>query len=696
VGGDNPHPSEEIVIDGTTYLVELTAASDTSATIRLTNTATGTTDQKEINEAQSKKILDVDVAVDTADENNFQLSAQVILGASKLTFADGEEVKVGTDNDPIDGTQVDFGTGRTPANLTSLTVQIFSEDGSHDFITPGNALTDPVFGSFKVDFSGLSNDADREDIAVKVSGNDKMTLDFTNWQGKSVTSLEWLNNESAAWGTSFLGDSSDWRIHTLENSKINESAYAVVGNEDEGYLVRLKTLSNSSSTTASDDSVIFENVLDTSQTWEASITSEGAGTINIGGKTYSVVYWDDRDGDNDEYVQLNYPESSSNDAILFPTIETSKGLKLAFYEPLVIDVGNWNAGLGATGSNMTEAWFPDGDGYTEITTTAGGIDNVWTIGGRSVNLTNTLFSAYDPDGSAGVVSYVNAGPLTYNISASAVHGTAGVGSLGGNAVNLGSNSTVVVTLMDPSGNTSIYTPAIVLFEEQDDANNYNAVVISTSGSGTSDNGIGVSDVDFTWNTDAAMDGSAYGTSGLQLESNDDMYRMMDIWGTTVDVDQSTSDQYTAMISYPDNQVTANVYVAEEAAVISGGSSGNGGSTSLGEIIVEDSEVSQVAAKHLIVVGGSCVNDVAAALLGSDSALCGDDFESATGVGSQSFLIETFDSLWGDNRVATLVAGYNAGDTTNAATFLRTQTVMTNVGDKYIGTSGTEATLQTSG
>ncbi len=670
VGGDAPHPSEEVEIEGTSYLVELVAASDTSATVKLTNQATGEADQKEINEAQSKKILDVEVAVDTADENNFQLTAQVILGASKVTLTDGNEVQIGTSDDPIDGTQVDFTNTIETGNITKLVIQVFAEDGSSDFITPGNAMIDPVFGSFKIDFSGLESDDDRESIEVKVSGNDKMTLGFTNWQGKSVTSQEWVNNESSAWGTSFLGDASDWRIFVQEHSKINETAYAVVGNEDDGYLVRLRTLSNSSSTTPADDQVVFENVFDTTQKWEASITTEGSGTIDIGGKSYSVTYWDDRDGDEDEYVQLNYPDSSANDVIVYPSIETSKGAKLMFYEPLTINITD--ADFTGAYKNITNLKIPDGDGYSNIVfatagagTSNGPLNYTVTVGsGTATHInTSTLASA---DGLIGAVRY--------------------------NVTSTGVNNTVTLRIEDGVGGTVITRPAIILLEEQDDANNYEATIVQTGGAGTSDNGIGVSDVDFTWNADAAMDGSAYGSSGLQLESNDDLYVMMDVWGTKVTVDQSTSDQYTATISYPDNQVVANVYVAEEAAIISGGSS-SGGSTSLGEIIVEDSEVSQVAAKHLIVIGGSCINEVAATLLGSESALCGSDFEDATTIGSGSFLIETFSSEWGDNRVATLVAGYNAADTTNAATFLRTQTVMTNVGDKYIGTSGTEATLQ---
>jgi hypothetical protein len=133
------------------------------------------------------------------------------------------------------------------------------------------------------------------------------------------------------------------------------------------------------------------------------------------------------------------------------------------------------------------------------------------------------------------------------------------------------------------------------------------------------------------------------------------------------------------VLYPDEESYAEVYVSETGAAIVA----EGGTKILP---VKDSEAP--AAKNLVVVGGSCVNSVAATLLGG--ALCGADFEAKTGVGAGSFLIETFARDGG--AVATLVAGYNAEDTTNAAKYLTTQTVDTTVGKKYKGTTATTATL----
>ena len=100
----------------------------------------------------------------------------------------------------------------------------------------------------------------------------------------------------------------------------------------------------------------------------------------------------------------------------------------------------------------------------------------------------------------------------------------------------------------------------------------------------------------------------------------------------------------------------------------------------------DSEASSASTKNWIVVGGSCVNSVAAELLGVTYPTCGADWTTKTEVGAGEYLIETFAQGTG-SKIATLVAGFNAGDTTNAATYLRTQTgdkaIDTTVGKKYI-------------
>ncbi len=148
-----------------------------------------------------------------------------------------------------------------------------------------------------------------------------------------------------------------------------------------------------------------------------------------------------------------------------------------------------------------------------------------------------------------------------------------------------------------------------------------------------------------------------------------------------------ADRGQALITYSGKEAYAQVYLTDTGATAS-----SGGTSQLGSVSVKDSEVASVSGKNLIVVGGSCVNTVAAELLGVTAPACGEAFTAATGVGDGQFLIQSFSSKWATGKIATLVAGYNAADTTNAAKYLTTQTVDTSAGQKMVKTSAEVATL----
>jgi S-layer protein (TIGR01564 family) len=151
----------------------------------------------------------------------------------------------------------------------------------------------------------------------------------------------------------------------------------------------------------------------------------------------------------------------------------------------------------------------------------------------------------------------------------------------------------------------------------------------------------------------------------------------------------SSGENSITLTYHGDEVTADVYITSPETVVTT----TGGSTTgtLGNVVVRDSEVDSVSSKNLIVVGGSCINSVAARLVGG--ARCGSSWTTATGVGSGQFLIQSFADAYTEGRIALLVAGYDAADTTNAATYLTTRTVDTAEGKKYIGTTETSAELQ---
>ncbi|MBT3691379.1 hypothetical protein HOG16_04015 [Candidatus Woesearchaeota archaeon] len=81
---DSDNPTQTVNVAGSDYTLELISASDTAATIAVTNTA-GTTESKEISEDQSKIINGISIYLKNADENNLQLTAVIKASEEKCS-----------------------------------------------------------------------------------------------------------------------------------------------------------------------------------------------------------------------------------------------------------------------------------------------------------------------------------------------------------------------------------------------------------------------------------------------------------------------------------------------------------------------------------------------------------------------------------------------------------------------------------
>ncbi|MDP3881267.1 MAG: hypothetical protein Q8Q31_00100 [Nanoarchaeota archaeon] len=155
------------------------------------------------------------------------------------------------------------------------------------------------------------------------------------------------------------------------------------------------------------------------------------------------------------------------------------------------------------------------------------------------------------------------------------------------------------------------------------------------------------------------------------------------------------DQDWVKLVYHGSESKANVYLTSSGVVVDNGD----GVVNTGIPQLTDAQVAtQAPGKNLIVVGGSCINTVAATLLGSSTPLCGEDFTRAAqtkvgrAVGPGSYLIAAFDSPYNANKTAMLVAGWEAQDTVNAASYLTTQAenVSTLKGDAVV--NGAKVTI----
>ena len=630
------NPTADVFIDGETYTIELISASDTAATVAVTDSS-GTTESKEINEAASKKVNGIEIAVTTADETNIKLSASIVAGSDKFTLEDGSSVTRGSDNTVVDGTLIDIVGNPTAA--TEITISYYASESDKDAIKPGEAYVDSVFETVKFDFSGFNipsavgdETSSRETISITPNGDAKMDVTFTDHRGYEKT-ITWAKNDSLTKLELMRNDDFN-NISVREMENLSRNDYVVVGNEDEGYLLRLSSVKNQSSGYSS-DACKFTDVF-SGDVYETTWTKDGSGTLSVGGKSFTVAMTGlHTDAAEDYTVNLDYPDSS-DDMVIYPTIQTSKGAKVMFYEALLdFDLREWDGHNNLSGNDIK---IPDGSGYTDIRATQSpdSGDMYWnfTATGDTLREVNTTAPVLVSSGTLAI------GDLRFNVTSS------------------GANSTIDLYLLEADGAGNIIEPALVIFEEEDDNNQYEAIIVEIEEGSTGDDGIGVDTVEDTWSF-ADTGWKSTRASDSKMEDRGDLY------GTLMTIDSSDSDQSSATISYPDEQIYAQVYMAEEAATITPGlvSGGGGGQV----MIAKDSEVSNVASKNLFVVGGSCINTVAAKILGSEVPLCTSEFTTATDVGVGQYLIKVVTSPYSDNKVAMLVAGYEAADTTNAVT-----------------------------
>lgn len=650
-------PSTTVTVGGADYTVKLLNGDSTSATVDVNGAS------KDITEGTSKKISGIDVAVKTVTSSDVAgITATLLIGAEKLTFTDGGTVTKGSDDDPVDGTFAYLsGTNtRETGDCTALAVAVYRPSNSDDAISAGSEFVDPVFGSFKVDFAGMSSpeaDAARDIITVATSGDKTVTLELTNDDGDSGM-FDFAHNES---GQQKLLDDSNNTIHVIEMANVTEDQFVFIGNEDYGHLLESTQIYNSSGGYTK-HAVKFQDVI-SGTTYETTFTSQTTGSVTIDGKTYEVNIVPAA-GDA---VRLKYPtgdSASDKTFVVYPTMETQRGAHVAIYAPLVIPLGTGINGTASGGPVVLN--LPDGDGYVSATLTLTGnaTQANWTVDTTSRSGYGQLVTGTGINATLSTAN-ITVGQLTYSL-------------YGGGAT---ANGTTTLYLVDPESTAVIDQPAIVIFEERDTKTEYSVVVIDLESdpAGTSTNGVGVNDVLFS---------TAYGHYDETMASDSDITKDADYYGTVVTLNSDDSDQTFATISYPDSQIYAQIYVGEVGSVVSGGVTG--GSTSLGDVLVKDTEVSSVSTKNLIVVGGSCINSAAASLVGG--AYCGAGWTDETGAGSGEFIIQSFGDSTITSKIALLVAGWEATETSMASTYLRTQTVTTDAGTKYKGTSGTTAEL----
>lgn len=234
--------------------------------------------------------------------------------------------------------------------------------------------------------------------------------------------------------------------------------------------------------------------------------------------------------------------------------------------------------------------------------------------------------------------------------------TISLGSLGSVSLNLTAGASGNVEFNSPSGNTaetkgegtiSFLMSNVTLTEVEGDETTESTLILPL-GWDTTDEEIQIQNPSVSGGANTQVDKS---------ESDDDNQILVTERGTVVEWDSDNRDKLTVM--YPNEDAFANVFVAPLDAEVVGGGSGSVEADkvnpfSVGLAVLD--EEAEAMTKNMIVVGGPCVNTVAAELMGSPEQ-CAEGFEPGKA------MLKFFDRK---GKAALLVAGYDAMDTVNAA------------------------------
>jgi len=201
------------------------------------------------------------------------------------------------------------------------------------------------------------------------------------------------------------------------------------------------------------------------------------------------------------------------------------------------------------------------------------------------------------------------------------------------------NITIGISTVAGSAGAMETEPGVLFVEEEDksDSDTKNAIFLATTYSGGYAQ---VSTPAFTGNSDT------------ETWDDTDFVGYLTNYGSYVLKDGSDDHQQIVSVSYPENPMYAEVYFKAGDAVTTTSSDGTLTKVEIVDASKLDSEIADVSANNLIVVGGPCANSVAAELMGNP-ADCAEGFTAGT---ARIKLFENGES------VAMLVAGYSGAGT----------------------------------
>lgn len=550
-------------------------------------------------------------------------TGQVVLkvGADKIKLQSGQSVKTGTDEDTVKGTYVTITGTEGTGKISQVEVAVYkSGDSGTDYIQAGNAFTDPVFKSFKLAFNGYSptmGASTANTVSIATSGDTSATISFVDYRGytKSMTFAYnyWAGSNQVY---TKLSDNNQYTINVDESAFVGLNNYTIIDKDGFSHLLQVSSFDTTSTT----KKVTLRDVISATD-YEVTLTEAGIhlnGTKIIDGKTYFVSVPTTGSAYNQSVkIQRGSVVRTGSSTLpyqIYTPIKLKNGEELVFVKPVTL-------------TNATYYQLP---GNNSVTSGEG----LCTI--MAVNYSTTY--------TCGSVGY------TYIVATPASDTT----------------GTLFPTGMNLTGNTD--SAGVIIIEEKDNANIRGAVEVAAATE--SNAGTYRVNVD-TFSISNMMYPSSVGREYDKQTSTTYVTKGIDYYGTYVT--RNSENQGTVTISYPDDQIVAQLAVGPEPVfTTSGATSGSTINqavpikTAVGKL---DSEITSAekTTKNLVLVGGPAVNMLVAELA---TATKTKDVAWYREQGAGTAIVDLVDDAFTTGKVAMVVAGYEADDTRAAAKILQ--------------------------
>ncbi len=605
-------------------------------------------------------------------------NAQLLLGADTIHLVNNSQVKYGVDDTTVQNTRSVISSNGNA--VSKIVISQASKDSTRDYILAGESFTDRVFGGVKINFASLDpslNSSSRQNLVIdtdnsvsarilvdtalngKKKNGDAVTpaaITFArDGDGISDTALKFVN----------LTRSSTAKISNAEGQNITVNDWVMVNAGDNGRILELTSVGAGTSAT---DKTVFKDIW-TGDEFEFT-TGVTNGTSNtIDAATYYVATT--ATGGNGRSANITWGPGAT---------VGSFGTQRTVFPRIKLKNGGWFTILSSFVFNNQTAYSLPGVDSLSGYESGSALSHNSTANASFNTLSGKVNYTVNWKGQIGnVLGYTNPMFLASNYS---------VDIPGAGSYSLGELNNVTI-----GGSNCDLNRTAILFQEPK----------TTVGSGSTNGDVfcipitteGTTTVMPSIGTPVSSDNNV--TTLVSLNSVNTKSQGLSTFGTLVELDSTQNN--IVKLSSPSSQMVATILVAAPSTTVTGGSSSSessGATTVTTVMTVMDSEVASVSTKNLIVVGGSCINTVAAKLLGSTTPLCGADFMAKSGAGAGSYVLQSFDSPYTTGKVATLVAGYNAADTTSGVKFLTTQAnVDVSPGKKYLNGAvvDTTATLK---